>query len=67
VGLFAMVVRKGSNFDPLLCGLSPPVSAGRPLVLRYTVCGEPVAIGESGVEILTPVRKRNVEQDTHKE
>jgi hypothetical protein len=25
----ALVVWKGSNFDPLLCGLSPPVSGGR--------------------------------------
>src|SRR6266849_7382789 len=27
--LLALVVRKGSNFEPLLCGLSPPVSGGR--------------------------------------
>jgi hypothetical protein len=27
-GLLALVVRKGSNFDPVLCGLSPPVSGG---------------------------------------
>src|ERR1700741_4890163 len=30
------VVRKGSNFDPLLCGLSPPVSKVRLLACIYT-------------------------------
>src|SRR5712692_9701261 len=35
VGLLALVVRKGSNFDPLLCGLSPPVSVGRLKARRY--------------------------------
>jgi hypothetical protein len=35
-GLLALVVRKGSNFDPLLCGLSPPVSGGRLKAHMYT-------------------------------
>jgi hypothetical protein len=35
-GLLALVVRKGSNFDPLLCGLSPPVSKVRLLASIYT-------------------------------
>jgi hypothetical protein len=35
-GLLGRVVRKGSNFDPLLCGLSPPVSTVRLLACIYT-------------------------------
>ena len=34
--LLALVVRKGSNFDPVLCGLSPPVSGGRLKAHMYT-------------------------------
>ncbi len=35
-GLLALVVRKGSNFEPLLCGLSPPVFGDGPLACIYT-------------------------------
>ena len=35
-GLLALVVRKGSNCDPLLCGLSLPVSGGLSLARSYT-------------------------------
>jgi hypothetical protein len=35
-GLLALVVRKGSNSKPILCGLSPPVSKGRLLACIYT-------------------------------
>jgi hypothetical protein len=35
-GLLALVVRKGSDFDPLLCGLSPPVFGIGSLVCIYT-------------------------------
>jgi hypothetical protein len=36
-GLLAVMVRKGSNFDPLLCGLSPPVSPRHEMVSQYTL------------------------------
>jgi hypothetical protein len=32
----ARLVRKGSNFERLLCGLSPPASPICPIVHRYT-------------------------------
>src|SRR5580692_10042839 len=32
--VLALAVRKGSNLDPLLCGLSPPVLEGRPPVMQ---------------------------------
>ena len=32
----ARLVRKGSNFESLFCGLSPPVSGGRSLARIYT-------------------------------
>jgi hypothetical protein len=35
-GLLALVVRKGSNFEPILCGLSPPVSPRGKMVSQYT-------------------------------
>jgi len=35
-GLLALVVLKGSNCDPLLCGLSLPVSGGLSLARSYT-------------------------------
>jgi hypothetical protein len=38
-GLLGRVVRKGSNFDPVLCDLSPPVSPGRKAVSQYTFRG----------------------------
>jgi len=40
------VVRKGSNFQPTLCGLSPPVSRGRLLARIYTsvTIGSPTTI-----------------------
>jgi hypothetical protein len=34
--LLALVVRKEANFDPLLCGLSLPVSGGLSLACIYT-------------------------------
>jgi hypothetical protein len=37
-GLTPPVVRKGLNFEPVLCGLSPPVLGGGPLVRIYTLC-----------------------------
>lgn len=35
-GLLGRVVRKGSNFDPLLCDLSPLVSPRQEMVSQYT-------------------------------
>jgi hypothetical protein len=34
----ARLVRKGSNFESVLCGLSPPVVEGGPLAHWYTFC-----------------------------
>ena len=36
VGLLALVVQKGSNFDRVLCGLSPPDFGVGPLACIYT-------------------------------
>jgi len=36
-GLRPPVVRKGSNFEPILCGLSPLVFGGRSLACIYTL------------------------------
>jgi hypothetical protein len=35
-GLLALVVRKGFNFESILCGLSPPVFRIGPLACIYT-------------------------------
>jgi hypothetical protein len=35
-GLLVLVVRKGSNFEPILCGLSPLFLGGGPLACIYT-------------------------------
>ena len=35
-GLLALVVRKGSNFESILCGLSPPVFGWQSLACIYT-------------------------------
>jgi hypothetical protein len=44
--LLALVVRKGSNLDPLLCGLSPLASRGRLKTRMYTFwsCNVPIRV-----------------------